>query len=34
MINVMGWYGTVSMFLNVEGYPLPPGAQPELKPLK
>jgi 4-carboxymuconolactone decarboxylase len=34
LINVMGWYGTVSMFLNVDRYPLPDGAQPELKPLK
>jgi len=34
LINVMGWYGTVSMFLNVDRYPLPDGAKPELKPLK
>jgi 4-carboxymuconolactone decarboxylase len=34
LINVMGWYGTVSMFLNVDRYPLPEGATPELKPLK
>jgi 4-carboxymuconolactone decarboxylase len=34
LINVMGWYGTVSMFLNVDRYPLPEGSQPELKPLK
>jgi 4-carboxymuconolactone decarboxylase len=34
LINVMGWYGTVSMLLNVDRYPLPAGAQPELKPLK
>jgi 4-carboxymuconolactone decarboxylase len=34
LINVMGWYGTVSMFLNVDRYPLPEGTQPELKPLK
>lgn len=34
LINVLGWYGTVSMFLNVDRYPLPPGVQPELKPLK
>ena len=32
LINVMGWYGTVSMFLNVDRYPLPEGTQPELKP--
>jgi 4-carboxymuconolactone decarboxylase len=34
LINVMGWYGTVSMFLNVDRYPLPEGTQPELKRLK
>ena len=34
LINVMGWYGTVSMLLNVDRYPLPEGVQPELKPLK
>jgi 4-carboxymuconolactone decarboxylase len=34
LINVMGWYGTVSMLLNVDRYPLPDGVQPELKPLK
>jgi 4-carboxymuconolactone decarboxylase len=34
LINVMGWYGTVSMLLNVDRYPLPDGTQPELKPLK
>jgi 4-carboxymuconolactone decarboxylase len=34
LINVMGWYGTVSMFLNVDRYPMPEGARPELKPLK
>ncbi len=34
LINVMGWYGTVSMFLNVDRYPLPDGAKAELKPLK
>src|SRR4051812_12946709 len=33
LIGVMGWYQTVSMLLNVDRYPLPPGAQPELKPL-
>ena len=31
LINVMGWYGTVSMLLNVDRYPLPDGAQAELK---
>ena len=34
LINVMGWYGTVSMYLNVDRYPLPAGAAAELKPLK
>ena len=34
LINVMGWYGTVSMLLNVDRYPLPTGARAELKPLK
>jgi len=34
LIGVMGWYGTVSMLLNVDRYPLPDGAQAELKPLK
>ena len=34
LIAVMGWYHTVSMLLNVDRYPLPDGAQPELKPLK
>ena len=33
LISVMGWYGTVSMYLNVDRYPLPGGAQPELKSL-
>lgn len=33
LISVMGWYGTVSMYLNVDRYPLPEGSQPELKPL-
>jgi len=30
----MGWYGTVSMLLNVDRYPLPDGVQAELKTLK
>ena len=34
LIGIMGWYGTVSMLLNVDRYPLPEGAQPELKPLR
>jgi 4-carboxymuconolactone decarboxylase len=33
MIGVMGYYQMVSMLLNVDGYPLPDGEQPELKPL-
>jgi len=31
LISVMGWYGTVSMYLNVDRYPLPEGTQAELK---
>jgi 4-carboxymuconolactone decarboxylase len=34
LIDVMGWYGTVSMLLNVDRYPLPEGTVAELKPLK
>jgi 4-carboxymuconolactone decarboxylase len=34
LVSVMGWYGTVSMLLNVDRYPLPDGVAPELKPLK
>jgi 4-carboxymuconolactone decarboxylase len=34
LIGVMGWYGTVSMLLNVDRYPLPDGAQAELKPAR
>ena len=33
MIGLSGWYGLVSMALNVDRYPLGPGVQPELKPL-
>jgi 4-carboxymuconolactone decarboxylase len=33
LIGVSGYYGLVSMLLNVDGYPLPDGVQPELKPL-
>jgi 4-carboxymuconolactone decarboxylase len=33
MLGVMGYYQFVSMLLNVDGYPMPPGIQPELKPL-
>jgi 4-carboxymuconolactone decarboxylase len=34
MIGVMGYYQLVSMLLNVDRYPLPAGAKPELQPLK
>jgi len=34
LISLMGWYGTVSMYLNVDRYPLPEGTQPELRALK
>lgn len=34
LVNVMGWYGTVSMLLNVDRYPLPSGEKPPLQPLK
>jgi len=34
LVGVMGWYHTVSMLLNVDQYPLPDGAKPELKLLK
>jgi len=33
MAGLSGWYGLVSMALNVDRYPLGPGVQPELKPL-
>jgi 4-carboxymuconolactone decarboxylase len=33
LISLMGWYTTVSMYLNVDQYPLPDGQQPELKAL-
>jgi 4-carboxymuconolactone decarboxylase len=33
LLAVMGYYQFVSMMLNVDDYPLPAGAQPELKPL-
>jgi 4-carboxymuconolactone decarboxylase len=33
LMGVMSWYQMVSMMLNVDRYPLPDGAQPELKPL-
>jgi 4-carboxymuconolactone decarboxylase len=34
LINVMGYYQLVSMLLNVDRYPLPPGIKPELQALK
>jgi 4-carboxymuconolactone decarboxylase len=34
MMGLSGWYCLVSMVLNVDRYPLGPGAQPELKPLE
>ena len=32
-MGTMSYYTLVSMSLNVDGYPLPPGVQPELQPL-
>src|SRR6185437_3459958 len=34
LIGVVGYYHLVSMLLNVDRYPLPQGATPELKELK
>jgi 4-carboxymuconolactone decarboxylase len=34
LIGVVGYYQLVSALLNVDRYPLPPGVQPELKPLR
>jgi len=34
LMAVVGYYQFVSMLLNVDGYPLPPGVEPELKPLR
>jgi 4-carboxymuconolactone decarboxylase len=34
MIGLSGWYGLVSMALDVDRYPMPAGVQPELKPLE
>ena len=34
LMGVMSWYQMVSMLLNVDRYPLPNGAQPELRELK
>ena len=33
IIFTLGYYSMVSMLLNVDEYPLPEGAAPELKPL-
>src|SRR5437016_6044998 len=33
MVGLSGWYGLVSMLLNVDRYPLPQGVEPGLKPL-
>jgi 4-carboxymuconolactone decarboxylase len=32
LMGVLGYYNLVSMVLNVDGYPLPDGARPELQP--
>jgi 4-carboxymuconolactone decarboxylase len=34
MIGLSGWYGLVSMLLDVDRYPLPEGVEPGLKPLE
>ncbi len=34
LVGVSGYYGLVSMLLNVDRYPLPEGVKPELKPLR
>jgi 4-carboxymuconolactone decarboxylase len=34
LIAAMGYYHLVSMLLNVDRYPLPPGVTPELQPLR
>jgi 4-carboxymuconolactone decarboxylase len=34
IVGLSGWYGLVSMLLNVDRYPLPPGVQPGLRPLE
>ena len=34
MLGVLGYYAFVSMSLNVDRYPMPEGAKPELKPLR
>src|SRR5580658_3342302 len=34
IVGLSGWYGLVSMLLNVDRYPLPSGVQPGLQPLE
>jgi 4-carboxymuconolactone decarboxylase len=34
LVAVMGYYHLVSMTLNLDRYPLPEGAKPELKPIR
>jgi len=34
MVGLSGWYGLVSMVLNVDRYPMPQGVQPGLQPLE
>src|SRR5580765_6719074 len=34
IVGLSGWYGLVSMLLNVDRYPMPPGVPPDLKPLE
>ena len=33
IVSTLGYYGMVAMLLNVDGYPLPEGVEPELAPL-
>jgi 4-carboxymuconolactone decarboxylase len=33
LLGIVGYYGTVSMLVNTDRYPLPDGVAPELKPL-
>jgi 4-carboxymuconolactone decarboxylase len=33
LLGVLGYYGTVSMLVNTDRYPLPDGVAPELKAL-
>lgn len=34
LMGVLGYYGLVSMMLNVDQYPIPDGSKPELEPLR